>query len=67
MTTFSALKKRIRAIYGTQAHFAHALGINPATLNARLTGRRDFTREEIEKACALLLIPLAEAHLYFFS
>ena len=66
-TLYSELKQRIRAVFGTQAKFATAMGLNPATVSAKLNGRSDFSREEIEKTCGLLHVSLEEAHLYFFS
>ena len=53
-------------MYGTQAAFAKSLEMDPSSLSGKLTGKTEWTRIEIEKACGLLGVPLAEAYLYFF-
>ena len=53
--------------YGTQASFAEALGIHAATLNAKLCGRVDWTRQEVEKAGKLLGLTGEELYTYFFN
>jgi hypothetical protein len=37
-----------------------------ATINGKLNGKSQWTADEIAKTCALLVIPLTEAHEYFF-
>lgn len=64
--SYAALRGKIREKFGTQEAFAVAMGMNPATLSAKLTGKTEWTRAEIEKACNLLGIALEDAHLYFF-
>lgn len=64
---YSDLRGLIRAKYKTQANFAHALGIGESAVNAKLNGRTDFTRTEIEKSCVLLGIPFSKAGNYFFN
>lgn len=49
----------IRAKFGTQESFAKAMDIHPTTLNGKLRGRTDWTREEMEKACKLLDLPVS--------
>ena len=63
---YAKLRGRIVEMFRTQSAFAEALGINTATLNGKLNGRSQWTADEIAKACALLDIPLSEAHFYFF-
>lgn len=63
---FSKLRGRIREKCGTQAKFARAIRRSPAAVSLKLTGKRDWTREEIEASCGALDIPLSEAHTYFF-
>jgi len=65
--SYSKLRGRIREKYGSQAAFAQAMGMNAATLSSKLTGKTDWTRQEIERAYALLDIPLKKVHEYFFS
>lgn len=64
---FSELRGLIRAKYKTQSRFAVALGIGVGALNAKLNGKTDFTRAEIEKSCVLLGIPFSKAGNYFFN
>lgn len=65
--SYPKLRGRIREKFGTQEAFSAAMDMNPTTLSAKLNGKTDWTRQEIEKACELLEIPLAEAHTYFFT
>ena len=64
--SYAKLRGSIREKFATQDAFAKALEMSPASLSSKLTGKTEWTRAEIEKACVLLEIPLAEAHLYFF-
>ena len=64
--TFGRLREKIKAVYGTQKAFADAMGMNVATLNAKLNGNATWTLMEIEKACNLLDIPISEIVEYFF-
>ena len=67
MEMYSELRGLIRAKFKTQANFAKALGIGASALNAKLNGKSDFTRTEIEKSCVLLGIPFSKAGNYFFN
>lgn len=58
---------RIREKYGTQEAFAKALDMSPQTLSAKLHGKSDWTRVEIEMAGKKLEIPVAEIPDYFFA
>ena len=64
--SYAKLRGKIREKFGTQEAFATAMGMNPASLSSKLNLKTEWTRQEIEKACVLLEIPLADAHLYFF-
>lgn len=64
---YAKLRGRIREKYGRQNDFAAVLHIDRSTLSLKLNGKRDWTREEIEKSCVALDIPLADAHYYFFA
>lgn len=64
--SYAKLRGRIIEKFHTQSAFADAMGIHRATMNGRLNNRSQWTAGEIEKACALLDIPLSEAHFYFF-
>lgn len=63
---YAKLRGKIREVYGMQDLFAAAMGKDPSTISAKLTGKRDWTRGDIVLACSLLGIPIDEAHLYFF-
>lgn len=63
---YSELRGKIRAKFKRQGDFAKALGMDASSLSKKLNNRTQWTRPEIEKACELLDIPLADAHLYFF-
>lgn len=64
---YSKLRGRIIEKFGSQKDFAMAMGMNVSTLSLKLNGKSEWTREEIEKACHLLDIPLEEVHFYFFA
>ena len=61
------LRGRIRECYETQAAFAEALKMSPATLSKKLMGQTEWTRQEIENASTLLAIPAEEIPAYFFT
>ena len=63
---YAKLRGAIREKFGTQAHFAKAMGMNPTTLCTKLRGTTDWTRTEIENACGLLGISLTDGVEYFF-
>ena len=65
--SYAKLRGKIREKFGSEAAFAAAMGMNPASLSAKLGNKSPWKREEIEKACQLLDIPICEVHLYFFS
>lgn len=64
--SYSKLRGKIREVFGTQEAFATAMGMDKSTLSAKLNGKTDWTKAEMEKACSLLGIPLMEMHFYFF-
>lgn len=63
---YAKLRGKIVEKFRTQLAFAKAMGMNVATLNGRLNGKSQWGADEITKACALLDVPLTEAHEYFF-
>lgn len=65
--SYAALRGKIRAEFGTQEAFAKAMEMSPTTLSAKLNGKTDWTRQEIEDACRLLDILVDEIHEYFFT
>lgn len=67
MFDYKKLKLKIKEVYDTQPAFAKAMEMSYTALNQRLNNVVKWTAPEITKACELLHIPLAEAHLYFFT
>lgn len=63
---YSKLCGKIREKFGKQYNFASAMGMHPSTLSLKLNNHRDWTREEIVRACELLGIDLEDAGSYFF-
>lgn len=63
---FPKLRGRIVEIYGKTMLFEKDMEMNHVTLSNKLTGKTDWKREEMIRACELLQIPLTEAYLYFF-
>ncbi len=66
MRKYGMLREKIKQVYTTQQAFAVAMGMNTATLNAKLNGKVDWTSKEIEKACLLLDISMVDMPNYFF-
>lgn len=64
---YSKLRGKIREIFTVNENFAKAMGMDLSSLSAKLNNKSPWKREEIEKACLLLLIPIEDVHLYFFS
>lgn len=64
---YSKLLGKIREKGMTQADVAVAIGVNPATLNAKLNGKSSFTSDEIIGLCNCCDIPTTEITAYFFT
>ena len=64
--SYAKLRGRIVERFGSQSSFATAMGWREALLSAKLNNKSEWSFPEVMKACELLEIPLAEAHLYFF-
>lgn len=65
--SYPKLRGAIREKFGTQEAFAKALGMHPTTLSAKLSGKTDWSRQEIEDASRLLELPGENIHAYFFA
>lgn len=63
----SKLRGKIYEKFRSQRQFAQALGISPATLNHRLSGKLPFTAPEMFKAIRLLEIDPSEISKYFLT
>lgn len=64
---YSKLLGRMRECGFTQAELAKAIGINKATLSAKLNNRFSFSQEEILAICKLLNISISEIGDYFYA
>lgn len=65
--SYPKLRGAIREKFGTQEAFAKAMKMAPATLSCKLTGKTDWTRQEIEDASRLLELSGEDIHAYFFT
>lgn len=65
--SYTALKEKIKEVFRTDMAFAEALGIDRTSLYSKLTNKTEWRREEIERACKLLSIPISDVHIYFFT
>ena len=65
--SYAKLKGRIKEKYNSQIAFAKAMGMDPASMSAKLNNKTPWKREEIERACDLLEIPLEQMYIYFFT
>lgn len=64
---YNKLKGRIIEKLGKNEKFQELMGFSKPTLYAKLSGKSEFTQEEILKACEILEINSDEIHLYFFT
>lgn len=64
---YSKLRGRIREYGLTQEQLAEAVGINRATLSAKLNNKNSFTTTEIEAIRVSLKISEDEICKYFFA
>lgn len=64
---YSELEGKIKAVFKTQAEFAKAMGMSRNAINKRLTGAIEWKIKEIAKACDVLGINIADAHIYFLT
>lgn len=64
---YAKLRGRIAEKYRRQRDFARDMGLSQSTLSGRLSGARDWTRQDIANACRLLGISFDEIPVYFFN
>lgn len=60
------LRGKIIERFGSLSNFAAAMGMSPATLSWRMSGKAEWKRGEIATAIQLLKIHPTEIALYFF-
>lgn len=64
---YAKLRGRIKEKFGTERAFAKALDTSLITVSKKLTGRSQFSSEDIRKWCSLLDIALKDIGTYFFA
>lgn len=64
---YSKLRGKIIEKYGSQMAFSKALGVSFSTLNLKLNNKSEWTAPEMNRACELLNIPLAESYVFFLT
>ena len=65
--SYSKIRGKIKELFGINENFAKAMGMDLSSLSAKLNNKSPWKREEIEKACGLLQIPIEDVYLYFFT
>ena len=63
---YNKIEGKIIEKLGTREAFAKAMGLSQTTITAKLKGRIDWKRKEMQKACEILEIPISELIEYFF-
>lgn len=66
-SNYRKLLGRIREKGLTQAQLSNELGLNPATISAKLNCHSDFSAREIAEICRLLEIHPDEIGSFFFA
>lgn len=64
---YAKLRGRIKEKFGTERAFSEALEISLISVSKKLTGKTQFTSEDIKKWCSLLDISLKDIGIYFFA
>ena len=64
---YSKLKGRIKEVLGTQEVYAEKIGLSRTSLSLRLSGKLEFTQQEIRKSCDALEFEPSEILAYFFT
>ena len=64
---YNKLRGRIREMFKTESAFAKEVGISPAMMSLRMTGKVMFSQEEIAKCCDLLQIGAGDIKDFFFT
>ena len=65
--SYTKLKGKIIEVFGTNYKFAIAMKMDRTSLSAKLHNKTPWKREEIERACEVLGIPIEDVYLYFFT
>ena len=60
-------RSKVIAVGLTLERIAIEIGINPATLNRKMSGESDFTRCEMQNIRRILMLDVAEFEAIFFA
>ena len=66
MRTFGKLRELIRSKFQTIDTFANAMDMSRSAVSRKLNGSSAWTQFEIERACRLLGLSMAQVGEYFF-
>lgn len=64
---YSRLQGEIKRKYGTQDAFAEVIGMGRVSLNQRLNGKIEWSKDEMAKVMEALGLPYALIPFYFFE
>lgn len=64
---YSKLKGRIVEKCGNQQNFAKSLGLSQRSLSLKLSNKRDFRQNEIERSLKILELKEEDVQDYFFT
>lgn len=67
MFTYNKLKGRITELYGTQGNFAKKVGISKNSMSKKMTGKTEFSQNDIIQWSILLNLNKEEYGEYFFT
>ena len=64
---YSKLKGRIKEVFGTQAKFADAIGLSDVSVSNKLNNLVDWGQEDMVNSMEVLMLPITDIGLYFFT
>jgi len=64
---YSKLRGKIREIFGTEERSSKEMSPPTVSLSFKLNGKREWTQQEINRACELLTLERADIPEYFFN
>lgn len=67
MWNYDKLRGKIKEKYGSQDKFAEKMKIGRVSLSQRLTGKLEFSQNEMNRAIELLELEKSEIPIYFFT
>lgn len=64
---YNKLRGRIVEKYGTMSNFAEKIDSSRQTVSQKLSGKSEFSRDDIQRYAAMLEIPKDEIGVFFFE